>query len=149
MPAKKPAYPDAVAWAKAGHGDGIVDHCLHNVADAFSAPHGINDAHASWIQAGGHDGDNTHWSIPAPKNVPVYWSGGAHGYGHVAISDGPDHSGRVWIWTTDETAHTHGKFTRVPLTWVKDHWGLNYLGWTETIGGKRIHAHVVAGSVAA
>lgn len=144
MTAKKPVYPDAVAWARAGHGDGVVDHCLHNVADAFGAPHGIATAYQAWIAAGGHDGENTHWSLPAPKNVPVFWSGGSSGAGHVAISDGPDESGHVWIWTTDETHHSAGKFTRVPLAWVKQHWGLNYLGWTETLEGMRVHAHVTS-----
>lgn len=138
--AKKPSYPDAVAWAKAGHGDGIVDHCLHNVVDAFSAPHGVEKAIDSWNLAGGHDGANTHWQIPPPKNVPVYWSG--HDAGHVAISDGPDEHGAIWIWTTD--LPKHGKFTRVRLTDIAKDWGLRYLGWSETINGKRVHDHVHA-----
>lgn len=130
-------YPDACAWAKAGHGDGIVGHCLKNVADAFDAPHGVPDAYSSWIKAGGNAGRFTHTTpgLILPRNVPVYWSGGPHGYGHVAISDG-----NGYIWTTDKPKH--GKFTRVKLDSIAKDWGLRYLGWSEVLNGMRVHDRV-------
>lgn len=131
-------YPDAVAWAKSGGGDGRFGHCLLNVRLAFGQNSGLYpDAFTAWKGAGGATGINTHTLLTPPKNVPVFWSGGAHGYGHVAISDGDG-----YIWTTDATRTTHGKFTRVKLTWVRANWGLRYLGWSETLNGERVHAHV-------
>lgn len=128
---------DAVAWAKAGNGDGVVGHCLKNVADAFDAPHGIPDAYTSWRKAGDSDGPYTHTTrgFNPPKNVPVYWKGGPHGYGHVAISNGDG-----YVWTTDKPKH--GKFTKVKLTDITRDWGLTYLGWSETLNGMRVHPHV-------
>lgn len=131
-------YPDAIAWAKAGHGDGELGHCLKNVADAFGAPHGVASAADAWALAGGSHGINTH-TTPGhnpPPNVPVFWAGGPHGYGHVAIS-----AGDGYIWTTDKPKH--GKFTRVKLSSITLDWGLRRLGWSETLNGKRVHAHVV------
>jgi hypothetical protein len=130
-------YPNAIAWAKAGHGDGIAGHCLKNVADAFDAPHGVPDAYASWVKAGGAKGPNTHTSTTEnpPPNVPIYWSGGHHGDGHVAISDGAG-----WCWSTEQP--TAGKFRRCRVSDIHREWGLTYLGWSETINGKRIHDHV-------
>lgn len=130
-------FPNAVAWAKAGHGDGQLGHCLLNVVDAFDAPHGVADAYHSWIAAGGSNGPNTHTNAgDPPVNVPIYWSGGSHGYGHIAISDG-----KGYCWSTD--LPTHGKFTRVKISTIRAKWGLTYLGWSETMNGKRVHTHVV------
>lgn len=128
---------DAAAWCKAGHGDGVLGHCLANVNYAFNAPHLGGSAFDAWQRAGGKDGPNTHTTkgIDPPKNVPVFWSGGAHGYGHVAVSDGAG-----YIWTTDMP--NHGKFTRVKLSAISAKWGLTYLGWSETLNGLRVHGHV-------
>lgn len=68
-----------------------------------------------------------------PRGVPVAWSGGRNGYGHRAISLGPDSHGVYWIRSTD--AGGSGKIATVRLDWVEKNWGLRYLGWSETITG--------------
>lgn len=61
-----------------------------------------------------------------PRGAPVYWTGGSHGYGHIAISLG---GGRVR--STD--AGGSGRVATVDLGWVEQAWGLPYAGWAEDI----------------
>lgn len=63
-----------------------------------------------------------------PRGTPVAWSGGRNGFGHRAISLG---GGK--IRSTD--AGGSGVVATVDLGWVERNWGLNYLGWSETITG--------------
>jgi hypothetical protein len=73
-----------------------------------------------------HEGDRH-----PPEGVPVAWSGGRHGFGHRAIS-----LGKGKIRSTD--AGGSGRVATVDLGWVERHWGLHYLGWSETIDGVKI-----------
>jgi hypothetical protein len=66
-----------------------------------------------------------------PRGVPVAWSGGSHGHGHRAIS-----LGHGKIRSTD--ARGSGRVATVDLDWPEKHWGLHYLGWSETIDGNEI-----------
>lgn len=63
-----------------------------------------------------------------PRGVPVSWSGGRHGYGHRAVS-----LGGGMIRSTDAGGACRN--ATVPLSWVEAHWGLHYLGWSETMDG--------------
>lgn len=73
-----------------------------------------------------HPGDRN-----PPAGVPVFWSGGTHGYGHAAVSLG---GGK--IRSTD--AGGPGRIATVDLGWVERTWGLTYLGWTEDLAGEVI-----------
>lgn len=70
--------------------------------------------------------------VTPPAGVPVYWSGGSKGHGHIAITvDG-------WgaIESTDwPSAGVVGSTTIDELT---RKWGLTYLGWSEDIHGQEI-----------
>lgn len=63
-----------------------------------------------------------------PPGVPVYWSGGRSGHGHIAIS---------WpggmIRSTD--APIVGRVGTVTLAYPEKDWGLRYLGWSEDLNG--------------
>lgn len=100
---------------------------------------GVGALHASafeaWRAAGGALGANTHTLLAAPAGVPVFWSGGPHGYGHVAIADG-----QGYVWSSDILRA--GKVDRVAISKIHDKWGLKYLGWSETLNGVRVHPHV-------
>jgi hypothetical protein len=85
------------------------------------------DAVDAWKRAAGkHPGDK----FP-PPGVPVFWSGGRKGYGHIAIS-WPN--GR--IRGTDSP--TAGRIGTVDLEWVSRNWGLTYVGWAEGLSGVMI-----------
>lgn len=127
--AQKPAYVQHFAEA------GL---CLANTRYAFNVPAGFVSASKAWTGAGGAKGPNTHTQTSAdpPADVPVFWTGGSHGDGHVAISDGDG-----YVWTTDWNGQTK-KWTRVRITDITKRWGLKYAGWSETLNGVRVHPHV-------
>lgn len=85
---------------------------------------GDADAVDGWISERGHQ----HTDRNAPAGAPVAWSGG---YGHRAIS-----LGNGLIRSTD--AGGSGIVATVPLSWIEQHWGLRYLGWSDTINGVAI-----------
>jgi hypothetical protein len=74
-------------------------------------------------------------------NRPVYWSGGSHGYGHVAILDGCTKVGRrARCWTTDcpITGRADGKWRRVRVDTITKRWGLTLMGWSNSLNGVHI-----------
>jgi surface antigen len=81
------------------------------------------DASTAWYNTN----DRHPGSTRAPRGSFVYWTGGTHGYGHVAISLGQRKDGTTMVRSTD--AGGAGKVATVPLRWVQQHWGLKYAGW--------------------
>lgn len=130
-------YPNAIKAAQALKHPYAEGRCLEAVRTAFGLDANGHEptAHLAWEYEGGVVGQNTHTQLAPPANVPVFWTGGSSNNGHVAIADG---KGNVWSTDVKRT----GLFDLVPIAWIHEHWGLNYAGWTETLEGKRIHAHV-------
>ena len=62
----------------------------------------------------------------------MFWTGGSHRAGHVAMSLG---HGRIISTDLPYTGHV----TRTSLSAPGAHWGLRYLGWTEDLEGVRIY----------
>lgn len=77
-----------------------------------------------------------HTDRKPPRGTPVAWGGGSKGYGHRAISLGPDKNDVYQIRSTD--AGGSGKIATVPLSFFEERWGMKYLGWSETISGFEI-----------
>lgn len=107
----------ATARAKVGHANdrGM---CLREIRGLYGIPGGISDASAAWSNALGK-----HTGTP-PPGAPVFWTGGSHGHGHIAIMD---HGG--YIISTD--APNSGRWGRVPLAWPGQRWGVHLQGWAE------------------
>ena len=133
-PAPVPAVSgaDAAAEAQVGHPDAVwTDECLKFVRTMFGLePNGREGtAIAAWDDC---PPVNRH---PAPcnppANVPVFWSGGSQGFGHVAVSIGNGH-----IISTDISGP--GTVSIVPLTEIHAKWGLTFLGWTGHLEGRDI-----------
>lgn len=61
-----------------------------------------------------------------PRGAMVYWLGGSHGYGHIAVSLG---NGKVR--STDSGGS--GRPATVDLGWPEAHWGLSYAGWADNV----------------
>lgn len=76
-----------------------------------------------------------HTSWPPPAAVPVWWTGGSHGYGHVALSRGGG------VCRSTDVLHS-GRVNNIPISLVHQAWGHTYVGWSEDIEG----VHVYAGS---
>ena len=71
-----------------------------------------------------------------PPGVPVYWSGGRSGHGHIAISWA---GGRIRGTDSPNAGHVG----TVDLEWVEKNWGLKYVGWSEDIHGALIPVDAV------
>lgn len=81
------------------------------------------DGWKSEPEAGCHYGDRN-----PPRGVPVFYRGGSKGDGHRAISLG---GGK--IRSTD--CPTSGVTSTTDIGWPERAWGLEYVGWSETIDG--------------
>lgn len=102
--------------------------CLQMVRECYGIPAKEPDAAHAWVNAQKpHRGDTN-----PPRGFPVFWTGGSHNFGHVAIS-----AGDGWVWSTD--IKRAGFFNIVPLTLIAERWGLKYAGWTEDLNGVLIH----------
>jgi hypothetical protein len=103
--------------------------CLGFVREMFGLPIKQASAIAAWQTAVyKHIADAN-----PPAGVPVFWSGGSAGAGHVAYSLGDG-----MVISTDLPAA--GYVSEVPLSWIQAKWGLTYLGWTEDLEGIRVYA---------
>lgn len=112
------------ARAKVGHSN-RVGYCLAEIRALYDIPSRYGDASTAWANAVGK-----HTSTP-PPGAPVFWTGGSHGHGHIAIMDVGG-----YIISTD--APSNGRWGRVPLSWPAQRWGHRYVGWAEGFNGARI-----------
>lgn len=67
-----------------------------------------------------------------PRGVPVFWTGGSSGHGHVALATGF----RGECFSTD--IRRPGYFDKVPIDLIEAKWGLELVGWTEDFDGVRV-----------
>lgn len=105
-------------------GSGYSGMCQKYVREAcWAVPSLYGSAIEAWNGAREkHTGDRT-----PPEGAPCYYRGGS--YGHATISTGDGQVNR----STDCTYA--GDISEVPLSWVEDHWGYEYLGWTGDLNG--------------
>lgn len=127
------ALDEAARYALRGDG-GWEGLCLKWVRSCFDIPARYPSAIVAWNHVARED---RHGGKRPPAGVPVFWAIGK--YGHIALSDG---DGRVW--STD--IRRRGKVDRVTIDYVNNHWGARYLGWSETLNGKRVISNREAGA---
>jgi hypothetical protein len=102
-------------------------YCLAWSRQQADIPARYSDAATAWRHANGKRRGGLH----PPPGAAVYWTGGTHGYGHIAISVG---HGRV----RSSDAGGAGRVSTVPLSWISREWGLRYAGWADSINGYTI-----------
>jgi cell wall-associated NlpC family hydrolase len=101
--------------------------CLQWAREQAGIPTGAATAATAWESADvKRRGDPT-----PPPGAAVYWIGGSHGYGHVAISVG---NGQV----RSSDAGGTGQVATVPVGWITKNWDLRYAGWSNSINGYTI-----------
>lgn len=108
--------------------------CLRWVRTMFAIPaagdyddDGDADAVDAWKRARRrHPG-----ALTPPAGVPVFWTGGSRGHGHVAMSLGNGN-----VRSTDWP--TAGQVGDVDIATLTARWGLPYAGWTEDLNGVTI-----------
>ena len=122
------AIAAAVTQSKYGPAFGI-GLCLQRVRMCYGVGPRDPDASTAWALAKYRHTQTNPVSIP--RGVPVFWTGGSSGHGHIAIATGDG-----TCWSTD--IRRTGYFDRVPIAEIHDRWGLTLVGWTEDINGVRV-----------
>lgn len=98
--------------------------CLQQVQTWYKIPASQPHASAAWRATRLHRAHDRR----APRGAPVWWTGGRHGFGHIAMS-----LGNGTIRSTD--AGGSGRVATVALEWVERRWGLTYEGWSADLEG--------------
>lgn len=101
--------------------------CLREVRECYQVGPKSIDATSAW-----EDSPTKHRAGVPPRGVPVWWTGGSAGHGHVAIS-----AGDGLVWSPD--SKRAGYFDRVGISTPHEDWNLTYAGWTEDINGVRVY----------
>lgn len=66
--------------------------------------------------------------VTPPRGVFVYWTGGARGFGHIAVS-----LGNGLVRSSD--AGGSGRIATVRIAWVEQTWGHRFAGWADNVNG--------------
>lgn len=112
------------------------DGCQKECRVAYGvASDGTPSAAADWVRS--QHKHRTDDPKAIPRGALVRWTGGSHGYGHVAIATG---DGRCW--STDII--TRGRRSLVDIDLIRQKWGLTLVGWTEDIDGVVVYASLAA-----
>lgn len=126
-------FPAIAAARKQSHdgpkgGEGM---CLQMVRTCFGIRALEPDATTAWLRAT----DKHPLTDPAkfPRGYPIFWTGGSHGHGHIAIATG---DGRCWSTDIVRT----GYFDYVDITEIHNTWGLTLVGYTKDINGSKVVA---------
>lgn len=105
--------------------------CLREVRECYAVAALYPDAATAWHQAERKHRETDPRKIP--RGVPVFWTGGSGGFGHVAIATGWS-MGRCW--STDILRP--GWFDKVPIELIGSKWDMRLVGWTEDLNGVRV-----------
>ena len=105
--------------------DGV---CLIFARMCFGVDRKYGTAAEGWQNAHfKHGGD-----LMPPAGVPVWWTGGGKGYGHVVVS-----AGNGYCYSTDILRK--GEVDKVKIQYINMHWtNLQYRGWSEDINAVRV-----------
>ena len=114
----------ALVWAR-GQRTFASGMCLRFVRTCYKVPPKYRTAAIAWSKT-----RYRHTSVP-PRGVPVWWTGGSRGFGHVAIS-----AGDGFVISTDSGGR--GQVGRTSIRRITTAWGQTYRGWTEDINGVRV-----------
>jgi len=120
---------EAIAWCR-DHQTWQVGYCQQYVRTSF----GVGSLYGSAAEAWEHVNHKhrTENGNNCPRGVPVFWTGGSHGYGHVAVS-----TGNGYCWSTD--AGGPGQVAKVSINGLTSRWGLNFQGWAEDINEHQVY----------
>lgn len=105
--------------------------CLREVRECFGVGPGAEDAAEAWASA--QKKHRTTSPGKFPRAVPVFWTGGSHGHGHIALASGYD----GMCWSTD--IRRPGWFDHVPIEEIHNKWGLTLVGWSEDLNGVQVY----------
>lgn len=123
---------EAIAFARSWSQRGVyvgVGQCLRTVRTFFNVSSKYGTAAGSWWAA-----DHKHrvrGGLAVPRGVPVYWTGGSSGAGHVALSVG----GGVCLSTDWKRS---GRIDYARINDITSHWGLDFQGFANEINDVQV-----------
>ena len=127
------AMPTPFEFAQAEHQRASRDWrgwCLVFVRSCFGVTALYPSAASAWFNARYKHPTTSGASIP--RGVPVFWTGGSGGFGHIALSRGDG-----TCWTTD--FKRPGQVDVARIDDIGPGWGLTLVGWTEDVNGVRVY----------
>lgn len=118
---------EAIAKAKSWSREGVffgVGQCLRTVRQYY----GVSAKYLTAALSYEHSDRKFHRAsgVNCPRGVPVYWTGGSSGAGHIAISVG----GGLCLSTDWKR---QGKIDYARIDDITSHWGLTFEGFTQEI----------------
>jgi endonuclease/exonuclease/phosphatase family metal-dependent hydrolase len=103
--------------------------CLREVRQLYGVPALYPDAASAWKNA--KKKHRTERTKDIPRGVPIFWTGGSSGHGHIAISAGDGD-----CYTTD--LPESGRWGWVRIDDITRAWRLDFVGWTEDLNGHTV-----------
>ncbi len=98
--------------------------CLRAVRTMYGVPSLYPDAATAWAHT-------RHRTNSEAAGVLVWWTGGSHGHGHVAIATGDG-----YCWSVD--IRRPGRFDRVPIITITREWGLTFAGMSRDLNDRQV-----------
>lgn len=126
----------ATNWARAQHSWHPIGMCLVFTRSAFSVPARYGSARLAWTNA---RRKHRTGSGGIPPGVPVFWLGGSHGYGHIALSLGNG------LCRSTDWPHAY-QVNTARIDDITRRWGQHFQGWTEDLNGITVYKGNAAAS---
>lgn len=123
------AIATARKWSLARKWVGGAGLCLMTVRQYYGVGAGVPTAAASWAMS--DHKRRVASGVDCPRGTPVYWTGGSHGAGHIAISTG---GGNCFSTDWKEA----GRIDRARIDDITSHWGLNFQGYSFEVNGVQV-----------
>ncbi len=128
---RTPAQALTAARTQSRYGPAFgVGECKRRVRELYNVPSdGAGSAAIAWTRTRHR---HTFVDQAPPPGALIWWLGGAHDYGHVAL-----YAGDGQVWSTD--IKRGGYFDLVPVHTIVTSWpSLRLVGWSEDIDGVRV-----------
>lgn len=136
VPPRTPEQAIAVARSMSARAVFVgVGNCLITVRGYYAVAAKYGTATLCW-QAADHKHPVSH-GVNVPRGTPVYWTGGSHGFGHIAISIG----GGLCLSTDWLRA---GRIDVARIDDITSHWGLNFEGYANEVNDVEVWKPVAA-----
>lgn len=113
----------ARSWSQSGRYVGV-GQCLRTVRQYYNVGSKYGTAALCWYAANNKHRVRSGYAVP--RGVPVYWTGGSRGAGHIAISVG----GGLCLSTDWKRA---GRIDYARIDDITRYWGLNFQGFANEV----------------
>lgn len=108
--------------------------CLREVRQAMDLPAAAADATSAWRLARNKHFLGMRPDQRIPRGVPVFWTGGRAGHGHVAIATGYGRGPAARVLSPGVPG-TDARWRKVTVADISKGWGLELVGYSYDLNG--------------